>query len=65
MRMRRSITAGVAVVCAGVKSILDIERTLEQLETYGVPVITYGTTADFPAFFTPTGYTPYMDYVSW
>ena len=44
---------GVAVVCAGVKSILDIERTLEQLETYGVPVITYGTTADFPAFFTP------------
>ena len=44
---------GVAVVCAGVKSILDIERTLEQLETYGVPVITYGATADFPAFFTP------------
>jgi pseudouridine-5'-phosphate glycosidase len=43
----------VAVVCAGVKSILDIERTLEQLETQGVPVITYGPTTDFPAFFTP------------
>lgn len=33
----------VAVVCAGVKSILDIEKTLEVLETYGVPVIGFGT----------------------
>lgn len=39
----------VAVVCAGAKSILDIPKTLEVLETYGVPVIGYGTD-DFPAF---------------
>lgn len=40
----------VAVVCAGVKSILDIPRTLEYLETMRVPVIAHGTD-DFPAFF--------------
>ncbi len=39
------------VVCAGVKSILDIAKTLEYLETQRVPVIGYGT-EDFPAFFT-------------
>ncbi|MGV8937959.1 MAG: pseudouridine-5'-phosphate glycosidase [Allorhizobium sp.] len=42
---------GTAVVCAGVKSILDIAKTLEFLETQRVPVIAYGTD-DFPAFFT-------------
>ncbi|MFB9243160.1 pseudouridine-5'-phosphate glycosidase [Massilia antarctica] len=41
----------VAVVCAGVKSILDIGLTLEYLETHGVPVISVGQPA-FPAFFT-------------
>ena len=41
----------VAVVCAGVKSILDIGLTLEYLETHGVPVIGYKTN-DFPAFYT-------------
>ncbi|RWX79311.1 pseudouridine-5'-phosphate glycosidase [Neorhizobium lilium] len=46
-----------AVVCAGVKSILDIAKTLEYLETQRVPVIAYGT-EDFPAFFTrQSGYT--------
>jgi pseudouridine-5'-phosphate glycosidase len=40
----------VAVVCAGCKSILDIGKTLEVLETQGVPVVGYGTDA-FPAFF--------------
>jgi len=40
----------VAVVCAGVKSILDIGATLEYLETAGVPVITVGSD-DFPAFY--------------
>ncbi|MGN0718808.1 MAG: pseudouridine-5'-phosphate glycosidase [Anaerovoracaceae bacterium] len=40
----------VTVVCAGVKSILDIGATLEYLETAGVPVITYGAD-EFPAFF--------------
>ena len=40
----------VAVVCAGVKSILDISGTLEYLETSGVPVITYGAD-QFPAFY--------------
>lgn len=41
----------VAVVCAGAKSILDIAKTLEVLETHGVPVIGYRTDA-FPAFYT-------------
>lgn len=39
----------VAVVCAGAKSILDIPKTLEVLETNGVPVLGYRTD-DFPAF---------------
>ena len=40
----------VAVVCAGAKSILDLAKTLEVLETFGVPVLGYRTD-DFPAFF--------------
>jgi len=40
----------VAVVCAGAKSILDIGRTLEYLETLGVPVVGYRTDA-FPSFY--------------
>ncbi|XP_074656548.1 uncharacterized protein LOC141909812 [Tubulanus polymorphus] len=43
----------VCVVSAGVKSILDIGRTLEYLETQGVCVATYGENKQFPAFFTP------------
>jgi pseudouridine-5'-phosphate glycosidase len=39
----------VAVVCAGAKALLDLPKTLEVLETRGVPVIAYGTDA-FPAF---------------
>lgn len=42
---------GTTVVCAGVKSILDIPKTLEFLETQRVPVIAYRSD-DFPAFFT-------------
>ncbi|GLD91838.1 hypothetical protein PINS_up000371 [Pythium insidiosum] len=41
----------VAVVCAGIKSILDIPRTLEFLETHSVPVVSYQSD-QFPAFFT-------------
>ncbi|KAJ9542683.1 hypothetical protein OSB04_029189 [Centaurea solstitialis] len=41
----------IAVVSAGVKSILDIPKTLEYLETQGVCVVSYKT-EDFPAFFT-------------
>ena len=44
-------TTNVAVVSAGVKSILDIGLTLETLETLRVPVVAYGTD-EFPAFFT-------------
>ncbi len=40
----------VAVVCAGIKSILDLGLTLEYLETHGVPVVGYGTHA-LPAFY--------------
>ncbi|MDF2889913.1 MAG: psuG [Clostridia bacterium] len=41
----------VAVVCAGVKSILDIGKTLEKLETLGVPVLGY-LSEEFPSFYT-------------
>ncbi len=40
----------VAVVCAGAKAILDLPRTLEYLETAGVPVLGYQTD-EFPAFY--------------
>lgn len=40
----------VAVVCSGVKSLLDVAATREALETLGVPVIGYRT-EDFPAFY--------------
>ena len=43
----------VAVICAGAKSILDLDRTMEYLETKGVPVIGYKTDV-LPAFFTRT-----------
>ncbi len=43
----------VAVVSAGCKSILDIGKTLEFLETQSVPVVGYGTD-EFPAFFART-----------
>jgi pseudouridine-5'-phosphate glycosidase len=41
----------VTVVCAGIKSILDIPKSLEVLETNSVPVLSYGTSV-FPAFYT-------------
>jgi len=40
----------VAVVCAGAKAILDLPRTVEWLETVGVPVYGLGTD-EFPAFY--------------
>jgi len=40
----------VAVVCAGAKAILDLAKTLEVLETFGVPVIGYGCD-ELPAFY--------------
>ncbi len=43
----------VAIVSAGVKSILDIGLTLEYLETLGVPVVTFGQ-SEFPSFYSQT-----------
>ncbi len=40
----------VAVVCAGAKSVLDLPKTLELLETLGVPVIGVGTN-ELPGFY--------------
>jgi len=40
----------IVTICAGAKAILDLPRTLEVLETHGVPVIGYGTD-EFPAFY--------------
>ncbi|MBL6866700.1 MAG: pseudouridine-5'-phosphate glycosidase [Flavobacteriales bacterium] len=45
--------SSVAVVSAGAKSILDLPKTLEALETAGVTVVGYATD-EFPAFFIPT-----------
>lgn len=39
----------VCVVCAGAKALLDLPKTLEVLETKGVPVISFGT-SELPAF---------------
>jgi pseudouridine-5'-phosphate glycosidase len=47
----------VAVVCAGAKAILDLPRTLEYLETRGVPVVGYRTDR-FPAFWSRTSELP-------
>lgn len=47
----------VLVVCAGAKSILDLPRTLEILETLGVPVLGYRTET-FPTFYTAGGDLP-------
>ena len=40
----------LGVVCAGAKAVLDLPRTLEVLETLGVPVFGFGTD-EFPAFY--------------
>ncbi|MEV8512827.1 pseudouridine-5'-phosphate glycosidase [Dactylosporangium sp. NPDC051484] len=46
----------ITIVCAGVKSILDVGATLERLETLGVSVVGYGTRR-FPGFYlTDAGY---------
>jgi len=47
--LREMALTPVSVVAAGAKAILDLPKTLEVLETYGVPVIAYGQN-DFPAF---------------
>lgn len=44
------VRSPVAVVCSGAKSILDLPRTLEVLETLGVPVLGIGT-GELPAFY--------------
>jgi pseudouridylate synthase len=44
----------VAVVCSGVKSLLDVVSTREALETLGVPVVGFGTDS-FPAFYLREG----------
>ncbi len=43
----------VTVICAGAKAILDLPKTLEVLETKGVPVLGYQT-SELPAFYTRT-----------
>ncbi|TRZ84240.1 MAG: pseudouridine-5'-phosphate glycosidase [Streptomycetaceae bacterium] len=48
---------GITLVCAGVKSILDIPATLERLETLAIPIIGYRT-LHFPGFYlTDSGFT--------
>jgi pseudouridine-5'-phosphate glycosidase len=53
-------TTPVSVVCSGAKSILDLPKTLEMLETYGVPIIGYQTD-EFPAFFSHTSGLPLVN----
>ncbi len=49
----------VTVVCSGAKSILDLPKTLEMLETHGVAVIGYGTD-EFPAFYSHSSGIPLL-----
>ncbi len=50
-------TLDIAVICAGVKSILDVGATLERLETLAIGVVGYRTLA-FPGFYlTDSGFT--------
>lgn len=49
----------VTVVCSGAKSILDLPKTLEMLETYGVAVIGYQTD-EFPAFYSQSSGIPLL-----
>ncbi|MFD6277512.1 pseudouridine-5'-phosphate glycosidase [Streptomyces sp. NPDC060209] len=48
--LRLLARTGITVVCAGVKSILDVPATLQRLETLGVGVLGYGT-EHFPGFY--------------
>lgn len=48
--LRLLARTGITVVCAGVKSILDVPATLQRLETLGVGVLGYGTER-FPGFY--------------
>ncbi|MFE2932411.1 pseudouridine-5'-phosphate glycosidase [Streptomyces sp. NPDC059278] len=48
--LRLLARTGITVVCAGVKSILDVPATLQRLETLGVTVLGYGTGL-FPGFY--------------
>jgi len=50
-------TTPIVAVCAGAKSVLDLPRTLEALETLGVPIIGYGTD-ELPAFYCRTSGLP-------
>lgn len=54
LELRRS---PVVVVCSGAKSILDIPRTLELLETLAIPVVGYRSD-DFPAFYARSSGSP-------
>jgi pseudouridine-5'-phosphate glycosidase len=47
----------VITVCAGAKAILDLDKTLEVLETQGVPVVGFGTDV-FPAFWSRQSHLP-------
>jgi pseudouridine-5'-phosphate glycosidase len=49
-------TTPVAVVCSGVKSILDVAATLERLESLGVPVLGYGTNRFAGFYLTDSGH---------
>ncbi len=47
----------ITVICSGAKSILDLPKTLEILETHGVPIIGYATD-EFPAFYSQSSGIP-------
>lgn len=52
-------TTPVTVICSGAKSILDLPKTLEMLETHGVTVIGFGTD-EFPAFYSHSSGIPLL-----
>lgn len=52
----------VSVVCSGAKSILDLPKTLEILETHGVPVVGYKT-EEFPAYYSHSSGIPLFQHL--
>jgi pseudouridine-5'-phosphate glycosidase len=55
--LRELALTPITVVAAGAKAILDIQKTMEVLETYGVPVIAFGQDV-MPAFWSATSDIP-------
>lgn len=57
VELARPEGSGVALVCSGAKSIVDLRKTMEFLESHSVPLVGFQT-RDFPGFFTRDTHLP-------